>query len=824
MNRRSLTAVIMTLTMVAGALVAAPGSASGDSHFDVWDTAWELPVNSIDNDLSPYMQHLSSAGYTGFWISLAPIGGDLLDETNSDGLTFGDFDSPNPAYFNHIDQILTTANQHGLQVGMVVGWAQRYAGDAGAEEHGGDAPLNESNAESYGEFLGARYGGNPAVGMWVFGGDYYGGNDELSLIPMWTDLKAGLQSAGATETTAYHGHHYVQIWNESFFDIAAPLTGHCASTAEGYQRLLSVNNATDKPVIAGEMRYEDFEADWCDGGPRIAGPDEVLDDTISAVNSGSVGLVYGHDDRWDWAVDQGSGLRPLASLGSDGEVLMMNELGYGQGGTPPVAAADSAEVAEDGSVEVSVLDNDQFAGDPSVSIVEYPSRGFVDVNGTTIIYYHDGSETTSDDFMYRVADSNGGSNATVSLTVTPTNDPPTAKDDWAEVAEAGSFSVDLTSNDFDVEGDDLVVSIVTAPQYGSATVDGSLVNYQHFGDEPQSDFIEYEVTDGESTDRAMLTISVTPTNDPPAIVAPTGIVGDRGEVVTFEVETSDVDGDSLSLWVDQPEYGSVTTFGDVVTYAPAEGFLGYETLVVRTTDGEFEASAEVTVQIRGIGVADPVLFDPLLGMWHLPDAEPFFFGNPGDTPLLGDWDGDGVDTVGMFRPSNGFVYLRNSNDFGVADIELFFGIAGDIPLVGDWDNDEIDTLAVYRDSRVFISNRLATGAAEIEFFFGVPGDRPFSGDFDGDGHTSVGLYRESTGFVYFRNTLSTGEADLSFFYGEPSDRIVAGDWDGDGTETVGVFRPADSTFYLSNQNQQGVADISFPLGEGAWLPTAGSTG
>jgi hypothetical protein len=45
----------------------------------------------------------------------------------------------------------------------------------------------------------------------------------------------------------------------------------------------------------------------------------------------------------------------------------------------------------------------------------------------------------------------------------------------------------------------------------------------------------------------------------------------------------------------------------------------------------------------------------------------FFFGNPGDELLAGDGNGDGLDTVGVYRPGNGFVYLRNSNAHGVAD-------------------------------------------------------------------------------------------------------------------------------------------------------------
>ena len=62
---------------------------------------------------------------------------------------------------------------------------------------------------------------------------------------------------------------------------------------------------------------------------------------------------------------------------------------------------------------------------------------------------------------------------------------------------------------------------------------------------------------------------------------------------------------------------------------------------------------------------------------------------------MGDWDCDGIDTVGAYRAASGFAYLRNSNDFGFADIQLFFGDPGDIPIVGDWDGDGCDTLGVY---------------------------------------------------------------------------------------------------------------------------------
>ena len=218
---------------------------------------------------------------------------------------------------------------------------------------------------------------------------------------------------------------------------------------------------------------------------------------------------------------------------------------------------------------------------------------------------------------------------------------------------------------------------------------------------------------------------------------------------------------------------------------------------------------------------DVVGFQDSGGRFHIWDkvASPhgtntFFYGIAGDIPFSGDWNCDGVETLGLYRRSNGFVYLRNSNTQGPADISFFYGIPGDLPVAGDFNRDGCDTVSIYRpsESKFYITNQLVQGPAEFSFFFGNPGDKPFIGDFNGDGFDTPGLHRESTGFVYFRNTNTTGVADISFFYGNPGDKMAAGDWDGDGIDTVGVYRPSTGLLYIRNSNTQGVADATLPAG------------
>jgi hypothetical protein len=229
------------------------------------------------------------------------------------------------------------------------------------------------------------------------------------------------------------------------------------------------------------------------------------------------------------------------------------------------------------------------------------------------------------------------------------------------------------------------------------------------------------------------------------------------------------------------------------------------------------------------------------GRWHLRlndgSSYTFFYGNPRDVPLFGDWDGDGADTPGMFRPSNGFVYLTNTlppnGGVGVGDPDLtfFFGLGGDQVVVGDWDGDGRDTLGVRRGGKMFLTNVNATTIAEYEYFFGIAGDIAFGGDPDGDGRDSIFLYRPSSGFVYFTTTnpliVTVAPTADTLFFGVPSDQFVVGDWDGDGADSIGIFR--GSNFFLANSlgdpNTEGdpvMADWSIAFGQPGSRPVAGA--
>ncbi|MBX3086336.1 MAG: PQQ-dependent sugar dehydrogenase [Anaerolineae bacterium] len=223
----------------------------------------------------------------------------------------------------------------------------------------------------------------------------------------------------------------------------------------------------------------------------------------------------------------------------------------------------------------------------------------------------------------------------------------------------------------------------------------------------------------------------------------------------------------------------------------------------------FGASTDVPIvgDWNGDGIDTPGVFRPSNGTFLLSDSYSnpatltysFVFGTPNDTPIVGDWDGDGKDSVGVFRPSNGLIYLRNTLTTGFADFQMVLGIPGDVGLAGDWDNDGKDSPGVFRPStnQFFLSNQVCNCSvfADYTTTFGSSGDTPFVGDWDGDRRTGVGVFRTSNNTLYLRNdpTMS-GFADIDASFGVAGDLPLAGHWPGSGMPGAGSAAEAAPTF------------------------------
>ncbi len=248
----------------------------------------------------------------------------------------------------------------------------------------------------------------------------------------------------------------------------------------------------------------------------------------------------------------------------------------------------------------------------------------------------------------------------------------------------------------------------------------------------------------------------------------------------------------------------------------------------RSLSAPFAGSAVLYLYANKILDADSVgVFRPSNGLLYLKNSNTtgiadmaLNYGLPGDYPVVGDWDGNGTVTIGIYR--NGYFYLRNGNTIGFAQIVFPFGQPGDQPIAGDWDGNGVDTIGVFRPSNAefFLRNSNSAGSPDVSFFLGNPGDVGIAGDWTNKGYDTVGVFRPSNGIIFLKNTNKTGFADIALNYGLPGDKPVVGDWDNNGTATIGVYR--NGQFMLRNSNTIGFAEIIFGLGNLGDMPIAGN--
>ncbi len=252
--------------------------------------------------------------------------------------------------------------------------------------------------------------------------------------------------------------------------------------------------------------------------------------------------------------------------------------------------------------------------------------------------------------------------------------------------------------------------------------------------------------------------------------------------------------------------------------------------------------SNAVTQVVARPIPTPAVFDPATGTWYIrnsfsggpPSITAFAFGAPGDEPIMGDWNGDGVFGIGVFTPSTATFHLRNTATPGPADFTFVFGpssadLGGNkgVPVAGDWDGDGVWSVGVFAPSRGDwnLRNENTSGLPDAgSFLFGALGSKPVAGDWDGDGTFSQGVI-EPDGTWKLKNVKATGNPDFTFAYGSFADQHVAGDWDGNGTWTPGVLQDNGAgalVWKLRNSNSGGPPDITpFTYGATSFIGLVG---
>ncbi|ENJ1575252.1 tandem-95 repeat protein, partial [Vibrio parahaemolyticus] len=199
------------------------------------------------------------------------------------------------------------------------------------------------------------------------------------------------------------------------------------------------------------------------------------------------------------------------------------------------------------------------------------------------------------------------------LDILPINDAPNAENDVITTEEDTAVTIDVLVNDSDVEGDALSIQSASVPsEQGSVDiVDGKLVftPAENFNGEAT---ITYIVTDGDLTDEAKVTVTVTPVNDSPVAVDDTTSI-QEDTAVTIDVLTNDtdVDGDKLSIESASvpKEQGTVEVVNGKLVFTPAENFNGDAEITYTVTDGQLTDEAKVTVTVNPVNDAPTIKVD-----------------------------------------------------------------------------------------------------------------------------------------------------------------------------------------------------------------------
>jgi len=217
----------------------------------------------------------------------------------------------------------------------------------------------------------------------------------------------------------------------------------------------------------------------------------------------------------------------------------------------------------------------------------------------------------------------------------------------------------------------------------------------------------------------------------------------------------------------------------------------------------------------------------------------YALGKTGDIPVVGDWNGNGITEIGVFRDNHTWNVDYNGNGIweGIAggDRINITGKPGDVPVPGDWNGNNITEMAVFRDSHNWYIDYNGNGiwdspaGGDRIYITGKPGDIPVPCDWNGDGITEMSVFRGNhTWYIDFNGNGiwdSPAGGDRIYTTGQPGDIPVQGDWNNDRLCEMGVYRPSTHMFYL-DANANGLwdgasVDKRFDFGTFGDIPVSG---
>ncbi|EJG1398175.1 tandem-95 repeat protein, partial [Vibrio parahaemolyticus] len=483
-------------------------------------------------------------------------------------------------------------------------------------------------------------------------------------------------------------------------------------------------DSTDKPLATTPVTLDAIEED---GGSIIITTEELLSnvddedkDTLSVENliidKGNGTLVDNGDGTWTFTpqIDDDTEVSFTFDIIDDEDLVVSGSanLDILPINDAPNAENDVITTEEDTAVTIDVLVNDSdVEGDVlSIQSASVPSeQGSVDIVDGKLLFTPAENFNGEATITYIVTDGDLTDEAKVTVTVTPVNDSPVAVDDTTSIQEDTPVTIDVLSNDTDVDGDKLSIQSATVPEAQGKVeiVDGKLVftPAENFNGHAE---ITYTVTDGQLTDEAKVTVTVNPVNDAPTIKVDAvesiteNAVSTDTVVATLTVRDTDTPEDQLTVSLENNSNGYFVLVGNEVKLTQAG---------VDAVNNDELNLKDLTISASVSDGVNPTANDSDSLVVNRVNDAPTVENAIADQVLLEDFDAFTIDLNEVFKDSDSSLEFSVSGNNSI-QISIVNGVATITP-TADWNGKEAITFTAKDPSGESVSQTVNFTVAPV---------------------------------------------------------------------------------------------------------------
>ncbi|MBN1675029.1 MAG: glycoside hydrolase family 140 protein [Kiritimatiellae bacterium] len=289
----------------------------GEPFFLLADTAWSVAYRATDEELEEYLKDRRAKGFTAIQFLAMPEIQANRDPNGQLPMVDNNPETPNEAYFAHLDSVLDRMDAYGFLPVVAATWGEWVS------RGNGPHIFDPQNARIYGEWLGNRY--QDRMILWVNGGDV----SPIGYEETWRALGQGLKKGSrGRHLVTHHGADCIGdvqatrdrmlirgsspfFHSEDWLDVNMYYSGHFwyAPAYRGITR--DYQKTPSKPTFDGEPNYENHPAipDGATGyhsnrrlwdGVTRAHSHLVRTQAYWAMLAGACGHTYGCNEVWAW--------------------------------------------------------------------------------------------------------------------------------------------------------------------------------------------------------------------------------------------------------------------------------------------------------------------------------------------------------------------------------------------------------------------------------------------------------------------------------------------------------------------------------------------